>query len=152
MTVEEQARLAAGELRSSVARTVSVGHSRRALSSRLRRRRLEQGVLTVVCIAAVTGAAALGASDEPLLDGFRGSVAADVDSLVQLVLACGRLAEEVPLVAELDLNPVMVSASGCQLVDVKLRLAPNRSVGADEPRQLRRTSSSDASPLRGRTT
>ena len=88
----------------------------------------------------------------PLLDGFRGSPVADVDSLVQVVLACGRLAEEVPLVAELDLNPVMVSASGCQLVDVKLRLALDLSVGADEPRQLRRTTWSDAGSSRGRTT
>ncbi len=75
----------------------------------------------------------------PLLEGFRGSPPVDVDGLVELVLACGRLAEEVPLVAELDVNPVMVSETGCRLVDVKLRLAANHSAAGDEPRQLRRT-------------
>ena len=75
----------------------------------------------------------------PLLDGFRGAAPVAVDELVDLVVACGRLAEDVPLVAELDVNPVMVSARGCALVDVKLRLAEDRSPAADEPRQLRRT-------------
>ena len=32
------------------------------------------------------------------------------------------LVRDVPEVAELDLNPVVVSANGCSLVDVKLRL------------------------------
>ena len=75
----------------------------------------------------------------PLLDGFRGAAPVAVDELVDLVVACGRLAEDVPLVAELDVNPVMVSARGCALVDVKLRLAEDRAPAADEPRQLRRT-------------
>lgn len=75
----------------------------------------------------------------PLLDGFRGSTKVDVDALVEVVVACGRLAEEIPLVAEVDVNPVMVSSAGCALVDVKLRLAQTLSTPADEPRQLRRT-------------
>ena len=36
----------------------------------------------------------------------------------------GRLAEDAPEIAELDLNPVVVTADGIALVDVKLRLAP----------------------------
>ena len=49
----------------------------------------------------------------------------------------GRVAAEVPEVAELDLNPVMVGPGGCALVDVKVRLAA--AVGTDDggPRQLR---------------
>jgi acyl-CoA synthetase (NDP forming) len=75
----------------------------------------------------------------PLLDGFRGSDAVAVGALVDLVVACGRLSEEVPQVAELDVNPVMVSRSGCELVDVKLRLADDRTPTGHEPRQLRRS-------------
>jgi ATP-grasp domain-containing protein len=72
----------------------------------------------------------------PLLEGFRGAPRADVDSLVELGVAGGRLAHEVPEVAEIDLNPVVVSAGGCTLVDVKLRL--ERLDGDPEaPRQLR---------------
>ncbi|WP_196804135.1 acetate--CoA ligase [Marmoricola sp. URHB0036] len=75
----------------------------------------------------------------PLLDGFRGSDPVDVDALVEVVVASARLAQEVPLVAELDINPLMVSGSGCALVDVKLRLASPTAPTSDEPRQLRRT-------------
>ncbi len=75
----------------------------------------------------------------PLLDGFRGADPVDVGGLVDIVVACGRLAEEVAEVAEVDVNPVMVSSSGCALVDVKLRLVENRAGAGDEPRQLRRT-------------
>ena len=49
----------------------------------------------------------------------------------------GRVAAEVPEVAELDLNPVMVGPSGCALVDVKVRLAQSGGPGDGGPRQLR---------------
>lgn len=75
----------------------------------------------------------------PLLDGFRGAEPVDLESLVDVVVRCGRLAEEIPQVAEVDLNPVLVSGAGCALVDVKLRLATTSASSADEPRQLRRT-------------
>lgn len=75
----------------------------------------------------------------PLLNGFRGSAPVDVDAVVELVVAVGRLAEEVPEVAEVDLNPVMASPGGCALVDVKLRLDEAIAVSPDAPRQLRRT-------------
>ena len=39
-----------------------------------------------------------------------------------LPLRLGRLAEELPEVAELDLNPVLVSADGAVVVDAKMRL------------------------------
>ena len=72
----------------------------------------------------------------PLLEGFRGAPRADVDALVELVLAVGRLVRDVPEVAELDLNPVVVSANGCSLVDVKLRLQGLEG-DPETPRQLR---------------
>ena len=72
----------------------------------------------------------------PLLAGFRGSAAVDVEALVELVVAVGSLATEVPEVAELDLNPVLVRANGVALVDVKIRLAP-ADANDDVPRSLR---------------
>ena len=73
----------------------------------------------------------------PLLDGFRGSSRPDVASLEALVVAVGRLALEVPAVAELDLNPVLVGPHGCTVVDVALRLDPAASSPVPETRGLR---------------
>ena len=42
--------------------------------------------------------------------GFRGEPAADVRSLTDLVLRLGRLADDLPQVAELDLNPVLADS------------------------------------------
>ena len=67
-----------------------------------------------------------------LLAGFRGAPAGDLAGLTGLVTALGRLAVDVPEVAELDLNPVMVSADGCAVVDAKVRLAT--PVGPDSRR------------------
>ena len=47
-------------------------------------------------------------------------------------------AVDVPEIAELDLNPVMVGAYTCSIVDVRLRLASTDDPGAGAPRQLRR--------------
>ena len=60
----------------------------------------------------------------PLLAGHRGQAPVDVAALEGVVVAVGSLADEVPEVAELDLNPVLVTPEGCALVDVRLRLAP----------------------------
>jgi acyl-CoA synthetase (NDP forming) len=74
----------------------------------------------------------------PLLEGYRGGRAADLAGLEQLVVDLGRLAVEVPEIAELDLNPVIVGASSCSIVDVRLRVASTDDPGAGTPRQLRR--------------
>jgi acetyl coenzyme A synthetase (ADP forming)-like protein len=58
------------------------------------------------------------------LFGFRGSPAVDVAALEALVLRVAALADAVPEVAELDLNPVIVGPDGLAVVDAKLRLAP----------------------------
>ena len=60
----------------------------------------------------------------PLLLGYRGAPPADVPALEALLLRVGRLADDVPELAELDLNPVIVSTEGALAVDVKLRLTP----------------------------
>ena len=60
----------------------------------------------------------------PLLFGYRGAPRADVEALEDLLLRIGRLAEELPEVAELDCNPVIVSPTGVTVVDVKVRTVP----------------------------
>jgi acyl-CoA synthetase (NDP forming) len=60
----------------------------------------------------------------PLLFGYRGSPPADVGALEQLLLRVGRLADELPEVAEMDCNPVIVSPDAVTAVDVKIRLVP----------------------------
>ncbi len=60
-----------------------------------------------------------------LLTGYRGSPAADVAALEMLLLQLGALAETVPQLAEVDLNPVLVhpAGEGLTLIDARVRLA-----------------------------
>ncbi|QSR26974.1 GNAT family N-acetyltransferase [Nocardioides aromaticivorans] len=71
----------------------------------------------------------------PRLAGFRGAPPAAAGDLAATAVALGTLAVEVPEVAELDLNPVVVGPDGVAVVDLKLRLA--HGVPVDQPRQLR---------------
>jgi acyl-CoA synthetase (NDP forming)/GNAT superfamily N-acetyltransferase len=59
----------------------------------------------------------------PLLTGFRGSPPVDIAAWENLLLRLGRLAEDLPEVAELDANPVIVRPDGVAVVDIKIRLA-----------------------------
>ncbi|MBO0867653.1 MAG: GNAT family N-acetyltransferase [Micromonosporaceae bacterium] len=59
-----------------------------------------------------------------LLTGYRGTPPVDTAAVEDLLLRLGRLAEDLPEVAELDLNPILASPDGVMAVDVKLRLAP----------------------------
>ncbi|MDQ1378271.1 MAG: hypothetical protein QOE15_2444 [Acidimicrobiaceae bacterium] len=59
----------------------------------------------------------------PLLTGYRGSAPVALAALEDLVLRVARLAEQVPEIAELDLNPVIATAHGVVAVDAKVRLA-----------------------------
>jgi acyl-CoA synthetase (NDP forming)/GNAT superfamily N-acetyltransferase len=60
----------------------------------------------------------------PLLYGHRGSAAVDLDALAGILLRVSRLADEVPEIAELDLNPVIAQAGGAHPVDARIRLVP----------------------------
>jgi hypothetical protein len=73
----------------------------------------------------------------PLLSGYRGQTPADVEGLLDLVVSVGSMAREVPELAELDLNPVLVGPSGCVLVDVKARLGRAEPFDSGVPRRLR---------------
>jgi acetyl coenzyme A synthetase (ADP forming)-like protein len=58
-----------------------------------------------------------------LVAGFRGAPPADEDALVDLLVRLARLAEDVPEVAELDLNPVLALSDRCIAVDARVRVA-----------------------------
>jgi acetate---CoA ligase (ADP-forming) len=57
-----------------------------------------------------------------LVSGFRGAPAADDAALVDLVLRLAALAEDLPEVSELDLNPVVALPRGCLAVDSRVRV------------------------------
>ena len=71
-----------------------------------------------------------------LLTGFRGEAAVDTDALVDVMLriggADGLLMRHANTVAELDLNPLIVSASGAVAADARVMLEPV-SAGAVPP-------------------
>ena len=72
----------------------------------------------------------------PLLLGYRGQPATDLDGLRDTLLRISRLAGDLPQVAELDLNPVIARPDGITAVDARIRVT---SHAADDPflRQLR---------------
>jgi acyl-CoA synthetase (NDP forming)/GNAT superfamily N-acetyltransferase len=72
----------------------------------------------------------------PLLEGHRGAAPADTAALCTLMAGLGELADEVPEVAELDLNPVLVHHGGIDVVDLKLRLAEPAVLGDGALREL----------------
>ncbi|HET8944807.1 MAG TPA: acetate--CoA ligase family protein, partial [Dehalococcoidia bacterium] len=59
-----------------------------------------------------------------LLEGWRGSPPGDVAALEDLLLRVSYLIEEVPEIAEMDLNPVKVlpPGQGCVVVDTRILL------------------------------
>jgi acetyl coenzyme A synthetase (ADP forming)-like protein len=62
----------------------------------------------------------------PILRGYRGRPAADVDALRDVLLRVSRLADEVPEIVELDLNPVIAlpEGHGCRIVDARIKVRP----------------------------
>jgi acyl-CoA synthetase (NDP forming)/GNAT superfamily N-acetyltransferase len=73
----------------------------------------------------------------PLLEGHRGRPPADIAGLERCLVALGRLAVDVPEIAELDLNPVLVGPDHVSVVDAKVRLATATMSDAGVPRRLR---------------
>ena len=73
----------------------------------------------------------------PLLFGHRGAPACDVAAVEDVLLRVARLADEVPQVAEMDLNPLIASPRGAVAIDVRLRLAPWRRHAEKDVRRLR---------------
>jgi acetate---CoA ligase (ADP-forming) subunit beta len=58
----------------------------------------------------------------PLLNGYRGNPAADVKSIVNMLMKVSKLVIEHPEIKELDLNPVMAYPDGAKTVDARIIL------------------------------
>ncbi len=54
--------------------------------------------------------------------GFRGAPAADAGAMTDLVHRLGRLGEDFPSVAEVDLNPIKALPGRCVAVDARVRV------------------------------
>lgn len=70
----------------------------------------------------------------PLLNGYRGQPPADLRSLRDLVLRVGVIADTMPEVAELDLNPVLAGPSGAIAVDARVRVVAREPEAPEEAR------------------
>jgi acyl-CoA synthetase (NDP forming)/L-amino acid N-acyltransferase YncA len=63
----------------------------------------------------------------PLLFGYRGGGAVDLEGLEQLLLRLSRMACDLPQLAEADLNPVIARPGGITALDVRVRLVSRRA-------------------------
>jgi acyl-CoA synthetase (NDP forming)/GNAT superfamily N-acetyltransferase len=73
----------------------------------------------------------------PLLAGYRGDVPADLAALEDLVLRLAALAEDLPEVRSLALEPVLASAAGAFVSSARLTVGPPPSRHDSGPRRLR---------------
>lgn len=65
----------------------------------------------------------IGLRGYPLLTGYRGSDPVDVLALKNVLFRVSALLEDVPEIAELDMNPVFVHTNGVAVVDARIRLS-----------------------------
>ena len=69
----------------------------------------------------------------PLLSGYRGAPVCDTDALQEVIRRVSFLADDIPEVAELDLNPVIVTPRGASVVDFRVKVEerpPRTPLGA----------------------
>ena len=69
----------------------------------------------------------------PLLDGYRGAPRLDVEAVEDVLLRVSAMVERHPTIAELDLNPLVVTTAGAYVSDARIRVQtaePERPVGA----------------------
>ena len=64
-----------------------------------------------------------GLRSSPLLTGYRGSAPVDLDALGEVLSRVACLAEDLPEVVELSLNPVVVGPGGAMALDARVRVA-----------------------------
>jgi acyl-CoA synthetase (NDP forming) len=66
-----------------------------------------------------------------LFQGYRGHPPTDVPAIEEVLLRVSQLVEDVPEIAELDLNPVFAlpPGAGCRIIDARLRVQPPREGG-----------------------
>jgi acyl-CoA synthetase (NDP forming)/RimJ/RimL family protein N-acetyltransferase len=73
----------------------------------------------------------------PLLTGYRGSEPADLGALADLVLRVAALAEDVPQVRWLALEPILAGPAGAQAVGARVKVGSPPSQQDSGPRRLR---------------
>jgi len=73
----------------------------------------------------------------PLLTGYGGSEPADLDALADLVIRVAALAEDVPRIRWLALEPILASADGVHVVRARVKVGPPPSSQDSGPRRLR---------------
>ncbi|MDQ1498079.1 MAG: hypothetical protein QOI86_1419 [Actinomycetota bacterium] len=73
----------------------------------------------------------------PLLFGYRGSPAADIAALEDLLLRLSVLGQQLPEIAEMDLNPVIAGPTGVVAVDWRIRVTPAERHPERDLRRLR---------------
>ena len=56
----------------------------------------------------------------PLLKGYRGKDAADIDKLIQVMIRLSYLAADYPEITELDINPILTSSEGVVALDARV--------------------------------
>ena len=80
-----------------------------------------------------------------LLQGYRNVPASNVSALVEVLVALSQLVVDVPEVAELDINPLLVDAAGVIALDARVRLRKTALTGSERlairpyPRELEET-------------
>ena len=65
-----------------------------------------------------------------LLRGFRDTPPADEASILRVLIAVSQLLADVPQIAELDINPLIVDASGAVALDARIRVSMAAPAGA----------------------
>jgi len=65
-----------------------------------------------------------------LLDGFRDTPAADSEALHAVLVAVSQLLADVPEIAELDINPLLLSHEGAVALDARIRVSSKAPAGA----------------------
>jgi acetate---CoA ligase (ADP-forming) len=67
-----------------------------------------------------------------LLEGYRGHPPADIDALREILLRLSRMAQEIPEITEIDLNPVIAlpPGDGCRIVDARIQVGQGRRLAA----------------------
>lgn len=88
-----------------------------------------------------------------LLKGWRDTPAVDEESLHQVLIGVSQLLAEVPEIAELDINPLIVNFEGAIALDARIRVSAASPAGADHfairpyPAQLEETMVWQGQPL-----
>jgi acetyltransferase len=65
-----------------------------------------------------------------LLRGYRDEPAADINGIAQVLLSVSQLLVDLPELAELDINPLLVNHEGAVVLDARVRVSAMRPAGA----------------------